>query len=236
VDNTFVTLKNVSVHLRKNTVLENVNLNIQEGEFVSILGKSGVGKTTLLNTIAKFISHKGHIHAPTSVGVVFQNYSIFPWMNVKKNIEFGLDHLTPEKRRRITEYYLLLTELKKHSHKYSSQLSGGQMQRVALARAFAPQPELLLMDEPFGSLDVFTREKMQQWLWKLWQQDKKTILFVTHSVEEAIFLSTRIIILKDGQIARDIRVDLPTPREEHLKYTKKFLDLRKKIVSELSYN
>jgi ABC-type nitrate/sulfonate/bicarbonate transport system ATPase subunit len=229
-----VELRGVGVAVNGTVILANVNLDIVEGEFVCLIGKSGVGKTTLLHTIAGFLPHSGVVRRPKKLGVVFQNYSIFPWMTAKENVAFGLDHLSDEKRRRLVEYYLTATELKDHANKYPSELSGGQMQRVALARALAPQPDLILMDEPFGSLDVFTREKMRDLLLKLWKQEGRTVLFVTHSVEEAIFLSNRVMVMKNGTITRVYDVDLPDLRTRDLKFRRKFLGLVKKAKEELS--
>src|SRR3989344_348081 len=208
-----IDIQNVSVAYEDTCILKKVNLHIDEGEFVSFVGKSGIGKTTLLNAICGFIPYEGKIIAPQDKGIVFQNYALFPWMTVANNIAFGLNKMHKEKKKQVVDYYLYMANLKKHAHKYPAELSGGQIQKVALVRAFAPQPSVILMDEPYSALDIHTRDTMQQWLLDVWEREKKTILLVTHYLDEAIFLSDKIFILTKGKI-KEIKIDFPRPRKE----------------------
>jgi NitT/TauT family transport system ATP-binding protein len=166
--------------------------------------------------------------------MVFQNYAVFPWLTVRDNIAFGLRGLPVQEREDIVARYLEMVDLTAHAGKYPAQLSGGQTQRVALARAFAPNPKVIFMDEPFGALDTFSRNNMQEWLGQAWQRENKTILFVTHSIEEALFLSDRILLFGDGQICGDLNVDFARPRTAETKFDPEFVDLRKKVLSILA--
>ena len=224
-----LTIKNLSVKYNGNSVLDNLNLEVKENEFIVIVGKSGCGKTTLLNAIAGFIKSRGIIKKPQKIGVVFQNYAVFPWLSVKGNISFGL-----ENNNKTVEHYLKMIDLKYKKYNYPFELSGGQIQRVAIARALATNPDLILMDEPFGALDVFTRDKMQKWLLDIWKEERKTIVFITHSIEEAMFLADRVLILKDKNIKKDFKIHLKRPRNESIKFDKKFIDLKKRIINILN--
>jgi ABC-type nitrate/sulfonate/bicarbonate transport system ATPase subunit len=219
-------VKNLSVKFNSNLVLDNLNLEVKEGEFTAVIGKSGCGKTTLLNAIAGFIKYKGYINKPEKIGIVFQNYAVFPWLSVKGNISFGLEK---DDNNKTVNHYLEIIDLKDKKNNYPIELSGGQIQRIAIARTLASNPDLILMDEPFGALDVFTRDKMQKWLLDIWQNERKTILFVTHSIEEAIFLADRVCILKNKKIKREIVVKFKRPRSELLKFDNRFIKLKKKI-------
>lgn len=185
----------------KRTVsLEKVNLQIKKGEFICLLGPSGCGKTTLLNLIAGFdrptsgvVKVNGEIVTKPSVDriTIFQNYGLLPWRSVLRNVELGLEskNIDKKKRQQIAEEYIELVGLSAYKKHHPSQLSGGMQQRVALARALAVDPEILLMDEPLGALDAMTRMSMQDEIERLWQENKKTIIFVTHDIEEAVFFS-----------------------------------------------
>ncbi|MBU0629010.1 MAG: ABC transporter ATP-binding protein [Nanoarchaeota archaeon] len=216
-------IKDLNVRYGGYLVIENLRLELKKGEFVSIVGKSGCGKTTLLNAIAGFIDYKGGIDKPDEIGFVFQNYAVFPWLNVRNNICFGL------KDTKLVDHFLKVTSLEDKKNKYPFELSGGQVQRVALARTLAANPELILMDEPYGALDVYNREKMQQWLLKIWHEQKKTILFVTHSIEEAIFLSDRTLLIQDKHLTKEFVISFPRPRRKDIKFDEKFIQLKKKI-------
>lgn len=222
-----LSIKNLTVKLGSETVLKNVNLNAGESEFIGIVGKSGCGKTTLLNAIAGFIDFDGSLVKPNRIGFVFQDYSVFPWLTVEENISFSI--ADPER----IQYYLKSVELEDKKDEYPYVLSGGQRQRLALARALAADPELVLMDEPFGSLDIYTRENMQKWLLDIWRKEKKTILFVTHSVEEAILLSDRVLVINDDQIVGRFNVNLQRPRNEEIKFSEEFINLHKRINQKL---
>lgn len=201
------------------------NLEVSEGEFVSIVGRSGCGKTTFLNMAAGFerptrgeIRLHGHpISNPDrDRGVVFQEHALFPWLPIWKNVAFGpsLHGTSRDACRGIADEYLELVGLSGFQERYPDELSGGMRQRVALARVLANDPAVLLMDEPFGALDVFTRESMQEELTRIWQATRKTVLFITHSVEEACVLSDRVVVMTPhpGSIRDVVDVNLPRPR------------------------
>jgi ABC-type nitrate/sulfonate/bicarbonate transport system ATPase subunit len=243
-DNNFkLEVKNLwhSFQLREGplSVLEDINLKVLPGEFVSIVGTSGCGKSTLLNILAGFIKpSKGEayvdgepITGPSGKrGMVFQSMELFRWLTVKGNVEFGLKikGLKKDERERIANYYIELVGLKKFKDRYVYELSGGMRQRVAVARSFANSPEVLLMDEPMGALDAQTRALLQEELLKIWNETKNTIIFITHSVEEAVFLSNRVIVFsrRPGQIKEQILIDIPIEDRSdfHIKKSKKFLD------------
>jgi nitrate ABC transporter ATP-binding subunit len=206
--------------------LRRVSLNIDKGEFVCLIGASGCGKSTLLRIIAGFeqpssgqVSLYEHpVAGPGSDrGMVFQDYALFPWMTVRENIAFGPRQkgLPKARIREITDEYLDMVGLAKFADRFPQQLSGGMKQRVAIARVLANECELLLMDEPFGALDALTREKLQQELLEIWARTRVTIIFVTHSVEEAVLLSDRVVVMTagPGRIEADIPIGLVRPRE-----------------------
>jgi nitrate ABC transporter ATP-binding subunit len=206
--------------------LRRVSLNIDKGEFVCLIGASGCGKSTLLRIIAGFeqpssgqVSLYEHpVAGPGSDrGMVFQDYALFPWMTVRENIAFGPRQkgLPKARIREITDEYLDMVGLAKFADRFPRQLSGGMKQRVAIARVLANECELLLMDEPFGALDALTREKLQQELIEIWARTRVTIIFVTHSVEEAVLLSDRVVVMTagPGRIEADIPIELVRPRE-----------------------
>src|SRR3989338_2714016 len=195
-------------------VLHDISLEIKEGEFVAVIGPSGSGKTTLLRIIAGLTSSSsgtleldGKRISGTSRdrGMVFQNFSLFPWLTVAENIAFGLGlkKLTTEEANAIVARYLLITGLTQFKNAYPHSLSGGMQQRAAIARTLANNPKVILLDEPFGSLDVQTRSQMQEFLAKVWEEEKKTSVMVTHDVEEALYLADKVIVLstKPGKIA-----------------------------------
>jgi len=222
--------KNVTVAYGDSYALESVSFECQDGEFISIVGKSGVGKSTFLNAIAGFIPYEGEIQAPSNVGYVFQSYALFPWMTIAKNIEFGLEHLEKTARHQRVMEMLEKIDMAGFAKRYPSQLSGGQVQRVALARALAPDPAVLFMDEPYGALDHHTREKMQDWLLSVWKDTRKTVLFVTHYIEEAIFLADRIIVVNEKKFVADINVPFSRPRGADVRFSKTFLDMKHQVL------
>ncbi len=226
------------------TVLDRISLEIRESEFVAVVGPSGSGKSTLLNAIAGFISpDSGTIlvdgEPVTGPGpsrcVVFQEYAIFPWLTVEKNITFGTRlHSwkgSAEERNRIASHYLDLMGLTAFRNALPKTLSGGMRQRVAIARAYAVDPAILLMDEPFAALDAQTREQMQEALLQINKTEKRTVLFVTHQVEEALFLADRVVVM--GARPASIReiVDVPwgTSRDHAIKLTREFTEMRRHI-------
>ncbi len=206
--------------------LKDINLQIQQGEFVCLLGPSGCGKSTLLNALAGFampssgaIQVQGQaVTAPgPERGMVFQEYALFPWMTVAQNIAFGLEikGLAKPERDRIVSQLMEKLGLADFANRYPKDLSGGMRQRVAIARILALDSPIMLMDEPFGALDALTRRNLQDELLRIWAELGKTIVFVTHSIEEAVYLADRIIVMtyRPGTIKRDLQVSLPRPRD-----------------------
>lgn len=205
--------------------LHDVNLDIKENEFICFIGPSGCGKTTLLRLIAgleepssgQILQNGLPIEGPgPERGMVFQEYSLFPWRTVLDNVAFGpeLKGVAREERYRKAKEYLKMVELERFEDRYPHELSGGMKQRVAIARALVNDPLALLMDEPFGALDAQTRNIMQSELLRIWEAEKKTVIFVTHSVDEAIYLGDRIVIMsaRPGRIKDIIEIELPRPR------------------------
>ena len=212
------------------TALKNADVTIDSGEFVCILGRSGCGKTTLLRLIAglqlpqqgKILINGETVSAPgTDRAVVFQNYALFPWMTALKNVQFGIQQaqkqISRQESRRIAAEYLERVGMVDAKDKFPCQLSGGMCQRVAIAKALAMDSKILLLDEPFGALDVHTRCELQALIEQLWRAGMvpKTVIFVTHDVSEAALLADRILYMTPGRIAKDIPVDLPRPRNTH---------------------
>lgn len=227
---------------KKVKALENITLEIQDGEFVSIVGTSGCGKSTLLNIIAGLNDYTNgsielngkQISGPGSDrAVVFQTDAVFPWLTVRENIEYGLKvkNVSKKERREISDELLNLVDLESFANSYPKELSGGMRKRIDIARAYAVSPEILLMDEPFGALDVVTREMMQNELLEIWATKKTTVIFVTHDLEEALYLSDRIVLLspRPGRIKSIIDIPFQHPRRSELKDTKEFYELRSKI-------
>jgi NitT/TauT family transport system ATP-binding protein len=218
--------------------VKDVSLNVQPGEFVSLIGPSGCGKSTLLSIVAGFVKPTlgeatldgRPIMKPGSErGVVFQQYSLFPWLTVRKNVEFGLKMAGVELgKRNVTARSLLdLAGLLSFENHYPDQLSGGMKQRIGIIRALATSPQVLLMDEPFGALDTQTRVVMQEILTNIWQQFRISVLFITHDIEESIFLSDRIYVMtaRPGRIKAEIKVPLPRPRNAAMTDTPEFMNL-----------
>lgn len=206
------------------TALHGLNLHVQAGEFVCVVGPSGCGKTTLLNMIAGFLSPSsgqilvdGHpVKGPgPDRGVVFQSFALFPWKTVLENVGFGprMRGLPRSECHRIAQEFLGIAGLSHAAHRYPNELSGGMQQRVGVVRALANDPDVLLMDEPFASVDAQTRMTLQEELTRIWQERKTTILFITHDVSEAVFLADRVIVLGKGHLKNEIVVDLPRPRQ-----------------------
>jgi NitT/TauT family transport system ATP-binding protein/sulfonate transport system ATP-binding protein len=214
-----------SLHGRPIHALKDVNLQIQKGEFVCLIGASGCGKSTLLRIMGGFESVSTGVarmyHTPISEpgpdrGMVFQDYGLFPWLTVRQNIAFGPKQrgLPEAKLREIADHYLHMVGLSKFADHFPHQLSGGMKQRVSIARALANDCEVLLMDEPFGALDALTREVLQQELLDIWAKTRLTVIFVTHAVEEAVLLADRVVVMTagPGRVERDYRIPLERPR------------------------
>ena len=227
--------------------LYNISLAIKKNEFVSLLGPSGCGKTTLIRIIAGLIpSDKGEVRVDgrtvTAPGqdrcMVFQQFGLLPWRTVIHNVEFGLeiDGVPHHERRAAAQKYLELVGLKGFEDYYPHQISGGMQQRVGIARALSKKPEILLMDEPFGAVDAQTREQLQEELLKIWAQTETTVVFVTHSIDEAIYLSDRVVVMqaRPGRIKEEVGVDLPRPRwEGDVKADPRFAQLRARLRDSL---
>ena len=205
------------------TAVHDVSLSVAPGEFVSVVGPSGCGKTTILNMIAGFLPHTGGrilvdgtpVDGPgPDRGVVFQSFALFPWKTVLDNVGFGpkMRGVARAERDRIAREYLALAGLAHAADRYPAELSGGMQQRVGVVRALANEPDVLLMDEPFASVDAQTRLMLQEELTRIWQQRRTTVLFITHDVPEAVFLANRVIVLSQGRVLDDLPVPLPHPR------------------------
>ncbi len=205
------------------TAVHDVSLRVAPGEFVSVVGPSGCGKTTILNMIAGFLPHTGGrilvdgtpVDGPgPDRGVVFQSFALFPWKTVLDNVGFGpkMRGVARAERDRIAREYLALAGLAHAADRYPAELSGGMQQRVGVVRALANEPDVLLMDEPFASVDAQTRLMLQEELTRIWQQRRTTVLFITHDVPEAVFLANRVIVMSQGRVLDDVPVPLPHPR------------------------
>ena len=223
--------------------LNDLSLHVEKKEFCVIVGPSGCGKSSLLYLIAGLQDRTGgdiRVGARTIFepgadrGMVFQAYTLFPWLTVGENVEFGPKRkgVAPRQRKDIVERYLSEVGLAKFRDHYPSQLSGGMKQRVAIARALANDPEVLLMDEPFGALDSQTRHQMQKLLLRVWEHSKKTVLFVTHDIDEAILLGDRVLVMsgRPGLIKKEIRVDFERPRNPDLVLESEFIAKKREIL------
>ena len=218
--------------------LDGIDLTVRRGEFVLLLGPSGCGKSTLLNIIAGFLRPTSGqaIHGDEEIRgpdrrrtVVFQDYALFPWMTVQRNVEFGLkaQGVAQGERREIARRYLDLVRLSGFEERFPHEISGGMKQRAAIARALAPNPDILLMDEPFGALDAQTRVLLQEEIARISAETKKTVLFVTHSIEEAVFLGDRIVVMsaRPGRVRAIHEVRLTRPRTAEMRRLPEFVDL-----------
>ena len=222
--------------------LDNVSLDIDDNEFVTVVGPSGCGKSTLMNILAgledptsgKALVDGKSVSGPSPErGVIFQQYALFPWLSVRKNVEFGLAtaHVSKAERRERAEYFIRMVGLEQFADALPKMLSGGMKQRCAIARAYAVNPSILLMDEPFGALDALTRVKLQEQLLETWSKEKRTVMFITHDVDEAVFLANRVVVMaaNPGRIYDVVDVDLSYPRTEDLRLSPGFTELRNRV-------
>ena len=224
--------------------LNGVTLDIHDNEFICVVGPSGCGKSTLLNIIAGLLEPtSGEVYCDgklvegtgTDRGVVFQQYALFPWLTVKKNVRFALEMrgIKGKEADELAMKYLEKVDLTKFANHYPKELSGGMKQRVAIARAYAAEPQVLLMDEPFGALDAQTRTQLQSELLQTWERDMKTCFFITHDVDEAIILAQKVIVMsaRPGRVKAIIDIDIPYPRDQETKMSPRFLELKNEIWS-----
>jgi NitT/TauT family transport system ATP-binding protein len=236
-----VSFRGIDMSFGSTRVLDNVNLDVREGEFVCLLGPSGCGKSTLLNIAGGFLApQKGEViiagqpvRGPDPRRIfVFQERGVFPWLTVAGNIGFGLKKLPAAERRRIIDHYVKLVGLAGFEDAHPDELSGGMKQRVEVARALAVNPDVLYLDEPFGALDSITRIQMRSELLRIWEAEKKTILFVTHDIEESVQLADRVVVMsaRPAAIRRIVDIDLPHPRDLS---SRRYLELRDSIFEEI---
>jgi NitT/TauT family transport system ATP-binding protein/taurine transport system ATP-binding protein len=247
-----IELKNVSLQYseKQGQVLQNIDLHLHNNEFVCVLGSSGCGKSSLLNIIAGFqkstageVSINGMKYSkPNSdIGVVFQHHNLFPWMKIKDNVGFGLKMkgVSKGERKKLVDHYLQLVQLDSVGDLLPHQLSGGMKQRAAIARTLAADPKAILMDEPFSALDALTRENMQQHLISLWRKTKKTIFFITHDVNEALLLGTRILVMRPnpGRVTIDMANPLKKGDKSHIDFNnKEHQELRTYLINTIKTN
>jgi sulfonate transport system ATP-binding protein len=222
--------------------LEGISLDIADNEFVTAVGPSGCGKSTLMNILAgleepsagEALVDGRPVDGPgPERGVIFQQYALFPWLTVRQNVEFGLrtGGVAKAERRERAEYFIKMVGLEQFADALPKMLSGGMKQRCAIARAYAVNPSILLMDEPFGALDALTRVKLQEQLLATWSREKRTVMFITHDVDEAVFLANRVVVMaaRPGRVFDVIDVDLPYPRTEDVRLSRAFGELRNRV-------
>lgn len=223
--------------------IKDISLDIASGELITILGPSGCGKSTLLRIVAGLeTADEGVVRVAgervdgpgADRGMVHQSYTLFPWLTVRQNIEFGLKvrGVPAESRREISSQYLERVGLEGFADHYPKELSGGMKQRVAIARAFANDPRVLLLDEPFGALDAQTKTVMQEHLLEIWERSGKTVVFVTHDIEEAVFMADRVVVMtrRPGTIREIVKVDIPRPRDYHVRFSRPLIELKEYLT------
>jgi len=236
-----VEIRNLSMQFGSTDVLRDINLSVREGEFVCILGPSGCGKSTLLNIVGGFLQPSAGEALIDGVPVsgpdprrifVFQERGVFPWLDVEENVAFGLFRLSDAEKRERVARYVQLVGLAGFEKAYPRELSGGMKQRLEVARALAVHPDVLYLNEPFGALDSITRLQMRRELLRIWQAEKKTILFVTHDIEESVQLADRVVVLsaRPGKIRSILEIDIPHPRDLS---APRYIELRDIIFSEI---
>ncbi len=222
--------------------LDHLSLDIEDGEFITVVGPSGCGKSTAMNIAAGLMQPSSgrilvdnlEVHGPgPERGVIFQQYALFPWLTVRENVEFGLKiaRMPSKQRREVSDYFMQLVGLREFADALPKTLSGGMKQRCAIARAYAVNPKVLLMDEPFGALDALTRVQLQDRLLEAWSHERRTVMFITHDVDEAVYLANRVVVMeaRPGRLSQIIPVDLPYPRTEEIRLSPEFAALRNKV-------
>jgi len=226
--------------------LQPITLDVADNDFITILGPSGCGKSTLLRIVAgldrastgRVLLDGAEVSGPgADRGMVFQSYTLFPWLTVEDNIAFGLRErgIAETERRKVAQEWCQRVGLTGFEHHYPKQLSGGMQQRTAIARVLANDPKIMLLDEPFGALDNQTRSLMQETLLEIWERNTKTVLFVTHDIEESIFLASRVVVMsaRPGRIKLDLKIDLPYPRHYTIKTSPEFSALKAQLTEEI---
>lgn len=237
-----ISIQGVSKHYGSFQALEQVDLDVAQGEFVVLLGASGCGKSTLLNLITGFdhptsgrivVNGRPVNKVDPNCGMVFQQYALFPWLTVLENVGFGLKMKGVPKARRneVAQRFVEMVGLKGFEDRFPSALSGGMRQRVSIARVLANDPDVILLDEPFAALDAMTRQVLQDELLRIYEKSRKTIVFITHSIDEALLLSTRMLIMsaRPGRVVTDIRNDLPMPRNAEVQLSPRYNQLKSQI-------
>lgn len=222
--------------------LDHVSLDVEQGEFITLVGPSGCGKSTMLNlvggllmpTSGEVLVNDEPVKGPgPDRGVIFQQYALFPWLTALENVEFGLrlQKVPKKKRAERAMHYLRLVGLQDFANALPKELSGGMKQRAAIARAYAVHPSVLLMDEPFGALDALTRVQMQDDLLETWEKEKRTVVFITHDVDEAVYLASRVVVMspRPGRISEIIDVPLAYPRGEEIRLSSEFAEIRARV-------
>lgn len=237
-----ISIQGVSKHFGEFQALQQVDLEVKQGEFVVLLGASGCGKSTLLNLITGFerptsgrivVNGREVNTVDPHCGMVFQQYALFPWLTVKDNVAFGLKMkgVSRAERAAVAQRFIEMVGLKGFEDKYPNALSGGMRQRVSIARVLANDPDVILLDEPFAALDAMTRQVLQDELLRIYEQSRKTIVFITHSIDEALLLSTRMLIMsaRPGRIVTDLHNDLPMPRTAEVQLSPRYNELKSQI-------
>lgn len=240
--NAMISIRNVSKSFDTLKVLDAVDLEVKKGEFLVLLGASGCGKSTLLNLVSGFErATVGSVHVngrevkdvDPGCGMVFQQYALFPWKTVRQNVEFGLKMrgISRAERAKTAQHFIEMVGLRGFEDSFPSKLSGGMKQRVSIARVLANDPDVMLFDEPFAALDAMTRQVLQEQLLSIYEKSGKTILFITHSIDEALMLSTRMVVMgaKPGRVVQDITNDLPHPRTAEVQLSERYIELKKSI-------
>ncbi len=236
-----VVFEGIGMHFAEKRVLEDINLSVRQGEFICILGPSGCGKSTLLNIVGGFaqptegeVAIDGElVTGPDPRRIfVFQERGVFPWLTVEQNVGFGLFRMNEREKRERIAYYVQMVGLAGFEKAYPRELSGGMKQRLEVARALAVDPDVLYLDEPFGALDSITRLQMRRELLRIWQAEKKTILFVTHDIEESVQLADRVVVMstRPGRVRRIVDIDIPHPRDLS---DPRYIALRDEIFGEI---
>ena len=237
-----ISVQGISKHYGDFQALQHVDLEIAKGEFVVLLGASGCGKSTLLNLVTGFdrptggrilVNGRQVNKVDPHCGMVFQQYALFPWLTVIENVAFGLKMkgISKAERHKTATHFIEMVGLKGFEHKYPNALSGGMRQRVSIARVLANDPDVILLDEPFAALDAMTRQVLQDELLQIYEKSKKTIIFITHSIDEALLLSTRMLIMsaRPGRVVTDMVNDLPMPRNAEVQLSPRYNELKSQI-------